>query len=362
MDLQLDHSDEHAIVKQPRKIDWSLVLIVFFIGISVGALIPVGMKFFGVWNKPSTGSATSLEKDDDLSMPKTKAKQATAPRLKNIPLNASSSREAAEPSSLAMKAKNNPKQELKTKELKASNKEAISIPSPAPLPASVSAVSTKGKKAEKSAPILEEMASGPSAIEIQNLTMAVEASKGKTEPSVGSVSTPARGLLTSTKAPETAPKPGQLVALSAKTSPSPTVSLKSGLLTTMNVPEAKSDSAAAPKVVAMVVNNASYNKNSLSTCQKRCLLMGLDAFGMPIKAIIDGAVYAEALKQHSGTINLAGQPRFVKNQQVLIVESITFNIAPKTATTDPNHNPALKNTLPSDPSDPRPGTVVQESH
>jgi hypothetical protein len=76
------------------------------------------------------------------------------------------------------------------------------------------------------------------------------------------------------------------------------------------------------------INNASFSKANLGNCTKRCALMGMDAMGNPIKAIIDGSTYAAALMQHNGTINISGQPRIIKNQQILVVENITFNLAP----------------------------------
>lgn len=386
-DLSL--SDEgKALEKTPRRIDLSTVLMVFFVGISCGALIPVGMKFFGVWNKPSASVAKESEARTS-DAPKPGKLQS---RLKRVveekvtlekdkdegAIEAPAPKAVAQPREMALAAKDQkPKGRPDSSVPRASsNKEAASVPaapsSPAPLPASVSSVrpKDKDKKAEKGV-ILEEMSSGPSAIEIQDLTLAYTAAKEgpgapkKDEPNT--ISTPAKVVVAPSSKPQPAvvpesfakSQPAQLVTLSAK---SPAPQAKLGMLTAVSSAETGSKAAEqTQKVVAMVVNNASYNRASLANCQKRCLLLGLDAFGMPIKAIIDGAVYGEALKQHSGTINLAGQPRLVKNQQVLIVESITFNLGPKLSKgSDASVHPAAKNAVPSDPDDPRPGSVMQE--
>ena len=39
------------------------------------------------------------------------------------------------------------------------------------------------------------------------------------------------------------------------------------------------DTGRPSKTYAMVINNASYSKETLNNCPKRCLLLGLDAFG-----------------------------------------------------------------------------------
>lgn len=402
MNQELGHSDEGEVIeKTPRRIDWNTVAVVFLVGISVGALIPVGMKFFGVWNKPQTSSAKAIDDRTPEAASSQRAKpvhrlkrvaaqqealESEKPARENLPEKDTKSQQLAasalgEMTLAAKETKSKLRSDAKEKK-SVSNKEAASVPaassSPAPLPASVSSVKSqeKAKKGE-TAPILEEMKSGPSAIEIQNLTLAYTAAKEGRAPVAAptaeskSVSTPATVTVVAVKT-EAATAPvssaqavqSRLLSLSAKPSvANAPASPKPGLLTAMNAPEAKSKPAEGEaKVVAMVVNNASYNKASLSACQKRCLLMGVDAFGMPIKAIIDGATYGQALKQHNGTINLAGQPRLVKNQQVLIVESITFNLGPKPVQPDANVNPAMKNPIPSDPDDPRPGTVLNESN
>jgi hypothetical protein len=94
------------------------------------------------------------------------------------------------------------------------------------------------------------------------------------------------------------------------------------------LPILKADPRGENKTYPVSINNASFSKANLAGCSKRCALMGMDAMGNPIKAIIDGATYASALMQHNGTINISGQPRFIKNQQILVVENITFNLAP----------------------------------
>jgi hypothetical protein len=101
------------------------------------------------------------------------------------------------------------------------------------------------------------------------------------------------------------------------------------------LPILKSDPRGESKTYPVSINNASFSKVNMANCTKRCVLMGMDALGNPIKAIIDGSAYASALMQHNGTINISGQPRIIKNQQILVVENITYNLAPSTKAVAP---------------------------
>ncbi|MES2746120.1 MAG: hypothetical protein V4655_11875 [Bdellovibrionota bacterium] len=91
----------------------------------------------------------------------------------------------------------------------------------------------------------------------------------------------------------------------------------------------------APKVAAnesnlVTVPNAQYSKDQLSSCSKKCLIKSTDAFGKTIHAVINGPEFADALKEHQGTINMVGEKRLVKNQEMFFVQSITFNLPSRT--------------------------------
>lgn len=102
-----------------------------------------------------------------------------------------------------------------------------------------------------------------------------------------------------------------------------------------SLPLGKSRKAA--KAFAVVINNVSFSKENLSQCTRRCALMATDASGQPVRAVFDATTFASALEQHKGTINISGQPKLIKNQQVLIVENITFNLA-----AEPSRSMAMK--------------------
>ncbi len=89
---------------------------------------------------------------------------------------------------------------------------------------------------------------------------------------------------------------------------------------------------------AQVMNNARYSKDKLSACPKRCVISVQDAHGNAVKALISGDLYASGLQKHNGTVNLSGQPKWVNNQQVFVVEQITFNLAPTLAKQVPSNS------------------------
>lgn len=76
------------------------------------------------------------------------------------------------------------------------------------------------------------------------------------------------------------------------------------------------------------IYNVSYNKESLANCKQFCLLRIRDPNGLSISAVINGPEYAAILGEHSGTINLTGKKRLIKNHNVFMVQNITFNLVP----------------------------------
>lgn len=76
------------------------------------------------------------------------------------------------------------------------------------------------------------------------------------------------------------------------------------------------------------IYNVSYTKESLANCKQFCLLRIRDPNGLNISAVINGPEFASILGEHSGTINLTGKKRVIKNHNVFMVQNITFNLAP----------------------------------
>ncbi|MCX6130902.1 MAG: hypothetical protein NTX25_17820 [Proteobacteria bacterium] len=126
------------------------------------------------------------------------------------------------------------------------------------------------------------------------------------------------------------------------------------------------------KTYSMTINNASFSKDNLNNCSKRCSLHVTDALGSPVRAIVDGTIYAALLLKHNGTINLSGQPKLIKNRQMLLVENISFNLGNSLAKAPDKpikgHQamiaPVAEDSgpyteIPDDPDDLKPGTVIK---
>ncbi len=108
----------------------------------------------------------------------------------------------------------------------------------------------------------------------------------------------------------------------------------------------------ASNVHSETIVNAQYEKSTLSGCKARCLLKAKDAEGHAISAIISGPNFADILAEHNGTINITGKKTKVKNHEVFMVQSITFNLpAPKAAgqTGKPAPTQIKKDVLPNRP-------------
>ncbi len=95
----------------------------------------------------------------------------------------------------------------------------------------------------------------------------------------------------------------------------------------------------APGERFIVINNAQYSKEQLENCPKRCLLKSTDAKGQTVYAVISGPAFAEALKEHQGTINLTGIKRTVKGSEIFLVQSITYNLPGSARTADAKKSP-----------------------
>jgi len=98
--------------------------------------------------------------------------------------------------------------------------------------------------------------------------------------------------------------------------------------------EAKSDEVMLDKIATsqnnnpfQTINNSAYQKEVLTNCRSRCLLV-TKANGKTTNAIISGPHWAEALREHEGTINITGKKAMVKSHEVFVVQSITFNLPP----------------------------------
>ncbi|MBC7530768.1 MAG: hypothetical protein H7318_04255 [Oligoflexus sp.] len=91
----------------------------------------------------------------------------------------------------------------------------------------------------------------------------------------------------------------------------------------------KSDVASnEPADVALVtIYNAQYEKSTLASCKAHCLLNAKDAKGNTINAVISGPNFADILTEHAGTINITGKKTNIKNVDVFMVQSITFNLS-----------------------------------
>jgi hypothetical protein len=290
---------------------WLVAIVIFVTGLGAGVFIPSGLKHLGLVdakvasNKEPASTSASTNKlrrvDHPLShapaaeteAPKAEVKVAAAPKKEKI---------------------EKPKQRLATaalrsnKEEKKLEKAVAKIEKPAAAPAREGpAVKAKAKdvkvakteKARAPSDLIEEVPSALTAVQVEKLMQTNSMAMAKNQKALAR--------------PVALPPSHNLNAAPASLSPLPIL---------------KTDPRGESKTYPVSINNASFSKANLANCTKRCALMGMDALGNPIKAIIDGATYASALMQHNGTINISGQPRIIKNQQILVVENITFNLAP----------------------------------
>jgi|GEM_PF-6609692 hypothetical protein len=304
---------EDTLSKSPPGLNWTKVCSVCLVGITLGALIPVAMKFSGHWPTQSRQevqvASQPLERPVRLKKPEKPVMKAPAARGAEARVALQAPAPAAKAvqnisKKTVRKADTSPQQRLAAR---ASTPEVTKTS-----PAASQVVRTEPRAArpqplagtvEKRVPpkatvvVLEEVPTAPSVQQIETL------------------------MLRNQKT--TSPQLAKPVALPAGAGLGQTAELNQD----SEKPLPVLDTGRPSKTYAMVINNASYSKETLNNCPKRCLLLGLDAFGQPIKAIISGPVYAEALLNHNGSINLSGQPRLVKNQQVLLVENVTFNLA-----------------------------------
>lgn len=305
---------------------WLVAFAVFFTGLGAGVLVPKGLQYLGMRDsKVASGK-------EPLTMPGPNGKlRRVDPPLSNQP--ASDATEAKVETRLASQTKTEiksekikkdksaekPKQKLAAaafrapKEDKKLEKAVAKLEKPAAPVKEETASRTKAKdvkivRAEKlaspssTADLIEEVPSALTAVQVEKLMQTNSAMLAKNQKALARpVALPPSQAL---NAPHSAPQ-----TLSA-------------------LPILKTDPRGDSKTYPVSINNASFSKANLGNCTKRCALMGMDAMGHPIKAIIDGATYASTLMQHNGTINISGQPRIIKNQQVLVVENITFNLAP----------------------------------
>jgi hypothetical protein len=293
---------------------WLVAIVVFVTGLGAGVFIPSALKQLGMGdaqvasNKEPANTSASKNKlrrvDPPLShapaapaeAPKAEVKVAAAPKKEKI------EKEKME----------KPKQKLAAaafrpnKEEKKLEKVVAKIEKPAPAPVKVeAAVKAKAKRApapSATADLIEEVPSALTAVQVEKLMQTNSATVARNQKALAR--------------PVALPPSQNLNA-----APSVPQSLSA-------LPILKADPRGENKTYPVSINNASFSKANLASCSKRCALMGMDAMGNPIKAIIDGATYASALMQHNGTINISGQPRIIKNQQILVVENITFNLAP----------------------------------
>lgn len=90
--------------------------------------------------------------------------------------------------------------------------------------------------------------------------------------------------------------------------------------------------ATAGEDTVMTIANAQYSKDQLDHCSKRCLIKSTDPKGQIINAVISGPAFAEVLRDHNGTINITGVKRVIKDQEIFLVQNITFNLPPRPQT------------------------------
>jgi hypothetical protein len=300
---------------------WLVVVMVFITGLGAGVLVPAGFKYFGL----SESKVASSKEGTTMRGPNGKLRRVDPP-LSHEPT------DEALPETGKTKLASHKKMESKRERMRKARAEK---PKQQLAAASFPANETKKeeKKAEKAAPpVKEEAAPAPKA---KAKVPAAQLARTQKAPA------PAADLIEEVPSALTAVQVEKLMqnnsvtmaknqkALARPVALPPSQNLNpsapQGLAA---LPILKNDPRGESRTYPVSINNASFSKANLASCTKRCALLGMDAMGRPIKAIIDGATYASALMQHNGTINISGQPRIIKNQQILIVQNITFNLAP----------------------------------
>ncbi len=351
---------------------WLVISMVFISGLAAGILIPSGVKLLSAWGnspkksiverptkelvKTSSNRTRKVEEKISVEATKEKAPEAKVLEKKAIgqgnklaarsfpndkPIKKTSEKLASSPAKDTKIEKNS-----RTKVAK-NDKAILTVTKSSETPAVISkpSLAVESKSNIAMADLIEEV---PSALNAQQVHKLMQANTLKPSAPV---------------ARPVALAPGQGMNAMGNTLAHSSAAL----------PMLKSDPKLERKTYPVSINNASFSKASLGSCSKRCALLGTDANGFPIKAIIDGPTFASALQQHNGTINISGQPRIVKNQQVLIVENITFNLIPipkATIKTARMRAPAMAPTpvvdskgyveIPvNDSDDLKPGTVIK---
>lgn len=277
---------------------WLIAALVFIVGLGAGVYGPAALTFLGLGGEEAR-VASHEKKPLTMPMPSGKIRRIDPP-ISNQPAEAvvvDVKAQKAEKYKQKFAAKNSKKADKKAiakieKSAKAEEKEV-----PAAKPAEKAVVA--------SAPVPDLIEEAPAA----------------------SMAIPSERLIPSHSV--VAAKAGKAIARPVSLPPAQALVSGNGMAhSSAPLPMLKNDPRGEPKTYPVSINNASFSKSNLANCAKRCALVGTDASGNPIRAVIDGATYASALMQHNGTINISGQPRIIKNQQVLVVENITFNLAP----------------------------------
>ncbi|WP_141733658.1 hypothetical protein [Oligoflexus tunisiensis] len=285
---------------------WLVAAMVFLIGLGAGVVIPAGMKYF---DQEDNKVASDEKEPVTLPLPNGKLRRVDPPlshetaskETKTAKSKAEKHRQKL--AAAAFRENRNKKEESRATRAAAKVETRAESREKAPANRERSAPTrTRLAKTERAAPsseLIEEVPSALTAVQVERLMLSNSVGSANNQRAVARpVSLPPTQNLGN---------PGQAVT---------------------PLPILKTSPRGSSKTYPVSINNASFSKANLANCTRRCALMGMDAMGKPIKAIINGATYAAALMQHNGTINISGQPRIIKNQQVLVVENITFNLAP----------------------------------
>ncbi len=366
---------------------WLLACTVFIAGLAAGVLIPAGMKLLGFWGESRPKSSLATQGAAVMPLPNGKLRKVEAP-ISNQPIPSTISLVAAAPAAVAkvekkrssqlelkLSAHSGPSDKIskkKTKNPEASDKRLLAKESKAQNTSVTEPKALVEKKTSKikSAPIEERKSV---ATEKKQATPTPTAELIEEVPSALSAQQVQKFMHNNNFVQK------NNTALARPVSLPPALALNQAYPAqarpSMPLPIMKSDPKTEGKTYPVTINNASFSKATLGSCGRRCALLGMDALGNPIKAVIDGPTFAGALLQHNGTINISGQPRIIKNQQVLVVENITFNLSasPKIATSKtirsrqtasavapiPGPDAAGYTEIPADADDLKPGTVIK---
>jgi hypothetical protein len=339
------------IPKKPVNL-WLVAVLVFLTGLGAGVLIPAGVK-----DSDRSDNKVATDDQNSATMPLPNGKL----RRVDPPMSHQPAAKEEKSVKVAKAEKSKPKQKLAAASFR-ENRNTKEETKPTHAPAKVETptesndkaparteraapVRTRVAKADKPAPageLIEEVPSALTAVQVEKLMMSNGVS------------------------PANQPK---VVVRPVALPPSQNLG-NPGQQGLAPLPMMKTSPRGPSKTYPVSINNASFSKANLANCTKRCALLGTDAMGKPIRAIINGAAYATALMQHNGTINISGQPRIIKNQQVLVVENITFNLAPTPKSVAARRGraptaPAAEETAPGytevsfEGDDLKPGTVIK---